>query len=196
MSKGYELECIVGWRAMTDIWRREEAEEPRWLFKPLEPRAWCWCNRSLDASRSRWWQHLPLWRSLEPCLEIKQIKDTIYLTMLICGVTLCSAVSWLKAHYFFMFFCIVKQLHNTIRTAADTYPRPWRSWRACRHPLPTRRGRAWCRGLGRCRGTGGLGELSGRYGSRPGWGHGACTWRSGGRTCTCTHRNAQLSKQD
>lgn len=74
MSKGYELECIVGWRAMTDIWRREEAEEPRWLLKPLEPRAWCWCNRSPDASRSRWWQHLPLWRSLEPCLEIKQIK--------------------------------------------------------------------------------------------------------------------------
>lgn len=69
---GCELEWVVGWRAMKYRWRwREKAEQPCWLFRPPEPRAWCWCNRSLGASRSRRWQHLPLWRSLWPCLEIK-----------------------------------------------------------------------------------------------------------------------------
>lgn len=57
-----------------DLWKINESgrrKQPNWLLKPPEPRAWCWCNRSRDASRSRWWQRRPLWRSLWPCLETK-----------------------------------------------------------------------------------------------------------------------------
>lgn len=164
-------------RGVVHWWRinekcREIAAEPRRLFRPPGPHAWCWCNLSLDASRSARWQHRPLWRSTWPYLQIEQNtfqQDNIHL-------------EWVQQNN------NNKNVDCVLCPPGTTDPFPWQSWRACPHPLPTHRGPALCREPGRYRGTGGLGERSERSGSQPGWERGDGTWRLGGLICTYPQR--------